>query len=216
MVTSEISIYKNQKTQIEKNRGDGGCDISCILFCFYLSKKKNLLEDSVPCSSLTMNISSLPSSTRNGSRLHPSGNSTVAVLTIRTTFPVPGVSRMAKKGRSVPSSVYTSMTCLTLLGPCKSSIRAFKGRPSVFSKTCTEATDGAKGIVNTAPPCTVRGVAIFESLSVKFSMPPSLISASTPAAKGYSIEAVLRIAIEFWEPGEATTARNGRKFPSSK
>mmetsp|Transcript_12497 Transcript_12497/g.23344 ORF Transcript_12497/g.23344 Transcript_12497/m.23344 type:complete len:257 (+) Transcript_12497:522-1292(+) len=108
------------------------------------------------------------------------------------------------------------MTCLTLLGPCKSSMRAFKGRPSVFNKTCTEATEGLKGMVKTAPPWMILGVAILESLSVKFSMPPSLMSASTPAWSGYSICAVLRMAMEFWEPGEAMTARKGRRFPSSR
>merc|ERR1719247_2381261 len=60
------------------------------------------------------------------------GNSTGAVLTTRTTLPEPGVSRTAKKGRSKPSSVYSSTTCLLLLGPWRSSMRALSGRPSVL------------------------------------------------------------------------------------
>ena len=39
------------------------------------------------------------------------GNSTGLVLTMRTTLPDPGVSKMQKNGRSQPSSVYSSMTC---------------------------------------------------------------------------------------------------------
>merc|ERR1719310_395951 len=48
---------------------------------------------------------------------------------------------MQKKGRSKPSSVYSSMTCLLLFGPWSSSMRAFSGRPSVLRRTCTASTD---------------------------------------------------------------------------
>merc|ERR1719421_318131 len=73
------------------------------------------------------------------------GNSTGAVFTTRTTLPEPGVSRTQKKGRSQPSSVYSSMTCLLLLGPWRSSILALSGRPSVLRRTCTLSTDGSNG-----------------------------------------------------------------------
>mmetsp|Transcript_819 Transcript_819/g.1175 ORF Transcript_819/g.1175 Transcript_819/m.1175 type:complete len:208 (-) Transcript_819:444-1067(-) len=45
------------------------------------------------------------------------GNSTGAVFTTRTTLPDPGVWRTQKNGRFRPSSVYSSITCLLLLGP---------------------------------------------------------------------------------------------------
>merc|ERR1719271_1604689 len=83
------------------------------------------------------------------------GNSTGLVFTMRITLPAPGVSRMQKNGRSQPSSVYNSITCLLLFGPWRSSILAFSGRPSVFIKTSTLSTVGSKGYVRRAPPCTV-------------------------------------------------------------
>merc|ERR1719240_1470756 len=73
------------------------------------------------------------------------GNSTGLVLTTRTTLPDPGVGRKQKNGRSQPSSVYSSMTCLLLLGPWRSSILALSGRPSVLRRTCTLSTDGSNG-----------------------------------------------------------------------
>merc|ERR1719421_1268845 len=86
------------------------------------------------------------------------GNSTGLVFTMRITLPAPGVSRMQKNGRSQPSSVYSSMTCLLLFGPWRSSIRALSGRPSVLIKTSTLSTVGSKGYVRRAPPCTVVAI----------------------------------------------------------
>merc|ERR1719181_2048343 len=83
------------------------------------------------------------------------GNSTGAVLTTRTTLPEPGVSRTQKNGRSQPSSVYSSMTCLLLFGPWRSSMRALSGRPSVLRRTWMLSTDGSKGYVRRAPPWMV-------------------------------------------------------------
>merc|ERR1719440_1051781 len=83
------------------------------------------------------------------------GNSTGAVLTMRTTLPEPGVAKRQKKGRSRPSSVYSSMTCLLLFGPWSSSMRALSGRPSVLRSTCTLSTDGSNGYVRRAPPWMV-------------------------------------------------------------
>merc|ERR1719440_1042144 len=83
------------------------------------------------------------------------GNSTGLVFTMRITLPAPGVSRMQKNGRSQPSSVYSSITCLLLFGPWRSSILAFNGRPSVLMRTSTLSTIGSKGYVRRAPPCTV-------------------------------------------------------------
>merc|ERR1712127_348904 len=71
------------------------------------------------------------------------GNSTGAVLTTQ------------KKGLSQPSSVYSSMTCLLLLGPWSSSMRALSGRPSVLRRACTLSTDGSNGYVRRAPPWMV-------------------------------------------------------------
>ena len=44
------------------------------------------------------------------------------------------------------------MTCLLLLGPCSSSMRALSGRPSVLRQTSTLSTEGSKGYVRRAPP----------------------------------------------------------------
>jgi hypothetical protein len=55
-------------------------------------------------------------------------------------LPDPGVSRVQKNGRSRPSSVYSSITCLLLFGPWRSSMRAFSGRPSVLRRTWTLST----------------------------------------------------------------------------
>ncbi|KAL7427896.1 hypothetical protein ACHAXM_001049 [Skeletonema potamos] len=87
------------------------------------------------------------------STLAYSGNSSGAVFLILITLPAAsGVSTIAKNGRSNPSSVYSSTTCLLLFGPCNNSILAFKGRPSVLMITATDCTIGAKGQVRTAPP----------------------------------------------------------------
>merc|ERR1719428_1604527 len=86
------------------------------------------------------------------------GNSTGLVFTTRTTLPDPGVGRKQKNGRSQPSSVYSSITCLLLFGPWRSSILAFSGRPSVLIRTSTLSTVGSKGYVRRAPPCTVVAI----------------------------------------------------------
>merc|ERR1719506_878441 len=77
---------------------------------------------------------------------------------MRITLPAPGVSRMQKNGRSQPSAVYNSITCLLLFGPWRSSILTFSGRPSVFIRTSTLSTVGSKGYVRRAPPCTVVAI----------------------------------------------------------
>mmetsp|Transcript_12815 Transcript_12815/g.30206 ORF Transcript_12815/g.30206 Transcript_12815/m.30206 type:complete len:228 (+) Transcript_12815:162-845(+) len=137
------------------------------------------------------------------------GNSTGAVLTMRTTLPEPGVSSTQKKGRSQPSSVYSSMTCLLLLGPWRSSIRALSGRPSVLSSTSTLSTDGSKGYVRRAPPWMV--------VEDPRQSPEGLstLSAITLAAMGNSIWPILRMATVFGPRGVSTTALNGRSWPFS-
>merc|ERR1712194_49956 len=137
------------------------------------------------------------------------GNSTGAVLTMRTTLPEPGVSSTQKKGRSQPSSVYSSMTCLLLLGPWRSSIRALSGRPSVLSSTSTLSTDGSKGYVRRAPPWMV--------VEDPRQSPEGLstLSAITLAAMGNSIWPMLRMATVFGPRGVSTTALNGRSWPFS-
>merc|ERR1719269_160543 len=116
------------------------------------------------------------------------GNSTGLVFTMRTTLPDPGVSRMQKNGRSQPSSVYSSMTCLLLFGPWRSSILALSGRPSVLIKTSTLSTVGSKGYVRRAPPWMV----IPEAWQSPDGM--STFSAMTLAAMGNSIWPMLRMA----------------------
>merc|ERR1719263_199525 len=138
------------------------------------------------------------------------GNSTGAVLTTRTTLPEPGVSRMQKNGRSQPSSVYSSMTCLLLFGPWRSSILALSGRPSVLMRTSTLSTVGSKGYVRSAPPCTVvaKDCASAEGTST--------LSATTFAAIGNSIWPMLRMATVLGPRGVSITALKGRSWPFSQ
>merc|ERR1719231_379174 len=137
------------------------------------------------------------------------GNSAGAVFTTRTTLPEPGVPRKHRKGRSQPSSVYSSMTCLLLLGPWRSSMRALSGRPSVLRRTWTESTDGAKGYVRSAPPWMVVE-AETHSADGK-----STFSVTTLAAIGNSIWPMLRIATVLGPRGVSTTALKGRSWPFS-
>merc|ERR1719271_1492751 len=133
------------------------------------------------------------------------GNSTGLVFTMRITLPAPGVSRMQKNGRSQPSSVYNSITCLLLFGPWRSSILAFSGRPSVLIRTSTLSTDGSKGYVRRAPPWMVMG----ESRQSADGMSAS--SAITLAAMGNSIWPMLRIATVLGPRGVSMTALKGRR-----
>mmetsp|Transcript_12816 Transcript_12816/g.30210 ORF Transcript_12816/g.30210 Transcript_12816/m.30210 type:complete len:228 (+) Transcript_12816:162-845(+) len=137
------------------------------------------------------------------------GNSTGAVLTMRTTLPEPGVSSTQKKGRSQPSSVYSSMTCLLLLGPWSSSMRALSGRPSVFRRTSTLSTDGSNGYVRSAPPWMV----VEEPMQSTDGL--STWSAMTLAAIGNSIWPMLRMATVLGPRGVSMTAENGRSWPFS-
>merc|ERR1719440_53432 len=138
------------------------------------------------------------------------GNSTGLVFTMRITLPAPGVSRMQKNGRSQPSSVYSSMTCLLLFGPWRSSILAFNGRPSVLMRTSTLSTVGSKGYVRRAPPCTVvaKECASADGMST--------FSAITSAAIGNSICPMLRMATVFGPRGVSITALKGRSWPFSQ
>merc|ERR1719191_1564894 len=114
------------------------------------------------------------------------GNSTGLVFTMRITLPAPGVSRMQKNGRSQPSSVYSSMTCLLLLGPWRSSILALSGRPSVLRRTSTLSTVGSKGYVRRAPPWMVEEAEMASPDGV------STFPATALAAIGNSIWPMLR------------------------
>merc|ERR1719440_2199312 len=138
------------------------------------------------------------------------GNSTGLVFTMRITLPAPGVSRMQKNGRSQPSSVYSSMTCLLLFGPWRSSILAFNGRPSVLMRTSTLSTVGSNGYVRRAPPCTVVDIECASGDG------KSTSSATTFAAMGNSIWPMLRMATVFGPRGVSITALNGRSWPFSQ
>mmetsp|Transcript_14906 Transcript_14906/g.37179 ORF Transcript_14906/g.37179 Transcript_14906/m.37179 type:complete len:264 (-) Transcript_14906:147-938(-) len=138
------------------------------------------------------------------------GNSTGDVLTTRTTLPDPMVSKKHKKGRSSPSSVYNSITCLLLFGPWRSSILALRGRPSVFRSTCTLSTRGSKAYVRSAPPCTTFDEARHSSVGC-----PTL-SAETVAAKGNSSCPMLRMAIVLGPRGVSITQLKGRSSPFSQ
>mmetsp|Transcript_14909 Transcript_14909/g.37186 ORF Transcript_14909/g.37186 Transcript_14909/m.37186 type:complete len:264 (-) Transcript_14909:147-938(-) len=137
------------------------------------------------------------------------GNSTGDVLTTRTTLPDPMVSKKHKKGRSRPSSVYSSMTCLLLFGPWRSSIRALSGRPSVLRRTCTLSTVGSNGYVRRAPPWMVMEAARLSGVGT------STFSAKTLAANGNSSCPMLRMAIVFGPRGVSITQLNGRSWPFS-
>merc|ERR1719379_2984386 len=137
------------------------------------------------------------------------GNSTGLVFTMRITLPAPGVSRMQKNGRSQPSSVYNSMTCLLLFGPWRSSILALSGRPSVRMRTSTLSTVGSKGYVRSAPPCTVVAIECASGDGMSTS------SAITFAAMGNSIWPMLRMATVFGPRGVSITAQKGRSWPFS-
>merc|ERR1719387_3438439 len=137
------------------------------------------------------------------------GNSMGAVFTTRTTLPEPGVSRMQKNGRSRPSSEYSSMTCLLLFGPWRSSILALSGRPSVFRRTWTLSTVGSKGYVRRAPPWIVTEEDKHSGEGVSTS------STKTFAAIGNSICPMLRMATVLGPRGVSITALKGRIWPFS-
>merc|ERR1719460_3306612 len=137
------------------------------------------------------------------------GNSTGLVFTMRITLPAPGVSRMQKNGRSHPSSVYNSITCLLLFGPWSSSIRALSGRPSVLMSTSTLSTDGSKGYVRRAPPWTVVEEAVQSGVGMSTSL------ATTLAASGNSCWPMLRMATVLGPRGASITALKGRSWPFS-
>merc|ERR1719453_1786580 len=116
---------------------------------------------------------------------------------------------MQKKGRSKPSSVYSSMTCLLLFGPCRSSMRAFSGRPSVLRSTWTASTDVSNGYVRSAPPWMVVDEAVHSADGSSTSL------AYTSAANGNSSWPMLRMATVFGPRGVSITEENGRSWPFS-
>eukprot|EP00966_Prymnesium_polylepis_P303095 7001704-Prymnesium_polylepis.1 len=101
------------------------------------------------------------------------------------------------------------MTCLLLLGPWSSSIRALSGRPSVLSRHCTLSTVGSNGKVRSAPPWIVIDE---DRVSIDGW---STLSATTLAAIGNSIWPMLRIAIVLGPRGVSITALKGRIWPFS-
>merc|ERR1719440_885561 len=107
---------------------------------------------------------------------------------------------MQKKGRSKPSSVYSSMTCLLLFGPWRSSMRALSGRPSVLRQTWTESTSGSNGYVRSAPPWMVVDAAMQSADGCSTSL------ALQSAAMGNSIWPMLRIATVLGPRGVARAA----------
>merc|ERR1719247_972209 len=137
------------------------------------------------------------------------GNSTGLVFTMRITLPAPGVSRMQKNGRSHPSSVYNSITCLLLFGPWSSSIRALSGRPSVFRNTWTLSTSESKGYVRSADPW------IGEAESTQSGDGSSTASAMTLASMGNSSCPKLRTEIVLSMRGVLITQLKGRRAPFS-